>query len=58
MMKKISITDIRGIRIGQTEEPKGATGCTVFLSKAGMKAGLDVRGGVMPSLWEMSAGKR
>lgn len=45
MKKTISIKDIRGIRIGQTENPEGGTGCTVFLSETGMAAGLDVRGG-------------
>ena len=45
MKKTISIKDIRGIRIGQTENLEGGTGCTVFLSETGMAAGLDVRGG-------------
>ena len=44
-MKEISIHDIKNIRIGQTEDPIGATGVTVFLSETGMAAGLDVRGG-------------
>ena len=44
-MKEISITDIKNIRIGQTEDMVGGTGCTVFICKDGMRAGLDVRGG-------------
>lgn len=44
-MKEISIYDIGDIRIGQTENREAGTGCTVFLSEAGMHAGLDVRGG-------------
>lgn len=42
---QISITDIKGIKIGQTENREAATGCTVFISENGMRAGLDVRGG-------------
>ena len=44
-MKEISITEIRGVRIGQIEDKKAGTGCTVFISEKGMHAGLDVRGG-------------
>ena len=44
-MKEISITDIDGIVIGQVENAEAGTGCTVFISKDGMTAGLDVRGG-------------
>lgn len=44
-MQEISINDIRGIRIGQTENAAAGTGCTVFLCPEGMRAGLDVRGG-------------
>lgn len=42
---EISITDIENIRIGQTENKEAGTGMTVFISKNGMAAGLDVRGG-------------
>ena len=42
---EISIRDIKQIRIGQTENRQAGTGCTVFLCKGGMRAGLDVRGG-------------
>lgn len=47
MKKEIKITDIKGIRIGQTENKEAGTGCTVILSESGqgMCAGLDVRGG-------------
>ncbi len=33
------------IRIGQVEDVKAGTGCTVFICEEGMRAGLDVRGG-------------
>ena len=45
MLKEIKITDIEGIRIAQTEDVKAGTGCTVFISESGMRAGIDVRGG-------------
>ena len=45
MKKEISIKDIQGLRIGQTEDRGAGTGCTVFLCEEGMRAGLDVRGG-------------
>ena len=44
-MKEIRITDIENICIGQYENEEAATGCTVLISKEGMAAGLDVRGG-------------
>ena len=44
-MKEISIRDIPNITIGQVEDPSAGTGVTVFISPAGMAAGLDVRGG-------------
>lgn len=44
-MQEISISDIRPLMIGQTENRKAGTGCTVLLCKKGMRAGLDVRGG-------------
>ena len=44
-MKEISITDIKGIQIGQAEDEKAGTGCTVILCKEGATAGVDVRGG-------------
>ncbi len=44
-MIEISINEIENILIGQVENAEDATGCTVFVSKIGMPAGLDVRGG-------------
>lgn len=44
-MKTISVADIPGFRIGQTENVQAGTGCTVILCPDGMAAGLDVRGG-------------
>lgn len=44
-MKKIHITDISGIRIGQAQNHEAGTGCTVILCKEGAIAGVDVRGG-------------
>lgn len=44
-MKKIGINDIKGFRIGQTENAEAATGCTVILAEGEMAAGVDVRGG-------------
>ena len=44
-MKEINITEIEGINIGQTEDREAGTGCTVFISRSGMRAGLDIRGG-------------
>ncbi len=43
--KEIDIRDIRGIKIGQAEDVRAGTGCTVLLAEQGMAAGLDVRGG-------------
>ena len=44
-MKEISVREIKGIRIGQTENRSAGTGVTVFVCEEGMAAGLDVRGG-------------
>ena len=44
-MKEIRICDVGPIRIGQAENREAGTGCTVFVSENGMRAGLDVRGG-------------
>ncbi|MBQ6663046.1 MAG: P1 family peptidase [Firmicutes bacterium] len=44
-MKEISIQDVCSVRIGQVEDRKAGTGCTVFLCPEGMRAGLDIRGG-------------
>ena len=45
MKQEISISKIKGVQIGQAENAAAGTGCTVFLARNGMKAGLDVRGG-------------
>ncbi|MBR0162389.1 MAG: P1 family peptidase [Oscillospiraceae bacterium] len=44
-MREIPITSIQSVRIGQTENLKAGTGCTVVICENGMAAGLDVRGG-------------
>ena len=45
-MQEISITDFEGLKIGQAEDSRAGTGCTVLLLGAdGAPAGLDVRGG-------------
>ena len=44
-MDEISINDVCPVRIGQVENRKAGTGCTVFICPDGMRAGLDVRGG-------------
>ena len=44
-MKEIAITEIKGIRIGQTENAAAGTGCTVMICEKGAPTGLDVRGG-------------
>lgn len=44
-MIEISIKDIENIKIGQTEDQKAATGCTVVICENGAPTGLDVRGG-------------
>ncbi len=42
---EIPITEIRQIRIGQVENEKAGTGCTVLVCPEGMQAGVDIRGG-------------
>lgn len=44
-MKEIPVTSVASVRIGQTENAEAGTGCTVFISEYGMKAGADIRGG-------------
>ena len=43
--KEIKVAEVGDIMIGQTENAEAGTGLTVFISKDGMPAGLDVRGG-------------
>ena len=45
LVREIPITEMDNIRIGQAENKDAATGCTVFISENGMRAGVDVRGG-------------
>ena len=44
-MKEIPVTAVGPVFIAQTENAEAGTGCTVIVSKEGMSAGLDVRGG-------------
>ena len=44
-MKEVSITDIKGIKVGHAQDVEGGTGCTVILCEEGANAGVDVRGG-------------
>ncbi len=44
-MREISVTEIGPVCIGQCEDARAATGCTVLIAPQGMRAGLDVRGG-------------
>ncbi len=44
-MKEIPISSIQTVHIGQAENKKAGTGCTVLICENGMAAGLDVRGG-------------
>lgn len=41
----MSITEIRGIKIGHASDFEGMTGCTVVLCESGAVAGVDQRGG-------------
>ncbi len=45
MEREISINEIKGIHIGQTENTAAVTGCIVIINEAVMPAGVDVRGG-------------
>jgi len=40
-----SITDVKGIKVGNAEDLIGATGCTVIIIENGAVCGVDVRGG-------------
>ena len=44
-MNVIPVTEVAPVHIGQAEDRKAGTGCTVFICPEGMRAGLDVRGG-------------
>lgn len=45
LLKEIKITEIGDFRIGNVEDKENGTGVTVIISKDGMKAGVDIRGG-------------
>lgn len=44
-MRKINISEIENIKIGNAEDIEAGTGCTVVICERGAVAGLDVRGG-------------
>ncbi|MDO5388095.1 MAG: P1 family peptidase [Clostridia bacterium] len=44
-MKEIKLTDIGNINIGNAQDIENGTGLTVIISKEGMAAGVDIRGG-------------
>ena len=44
-MKIISVTDIRGFKLGNAENKEKGTGCTVIVCEDGAVGGVDVRGG-------------
>ncbi|SHK36271.1 P1 family peptidase [Tepidibacter formicigenes] len=43
-MFKNNILDVKGIKVGQVEDKKGLTGCTVIICEEGGTCGVDVRG--------------
>ena len=44
-MKVIGINEIENVKIGNAEDAKAGTGCTVVICERGAVTGLDVRGG-------------
>ena len=44
-VEEVSINEISGFRIGQAQDDKAATGCTVIICENGAVSGVDVRGG-------------
>ncbi len=44
-MDRIKVTDVKGFKIGSTEDPVGATGVTAIICEKGAVAGVAVRGG-------------
>ena len=44
-MRRTSITDVSGIRVGHQTNASAATGCTVVICEDGAVGGVDVRGG-------------
>lgn len=45
MLNIIDIGEVKGFRLGNAEDKKAGTGCTVIISEKGAVAGVDVRGG-------------
>ncbi len=45
LLKEIKITEIGDFKIGNSEDKENWTGVTVIISKEGMRAGVDIRGG-------------
>lgn len=48
-MEEITISHIKGIKVGHAQNIEGATGCTVIICEKGACAGVDVRGGAPAS---------
>jgi len=46
----LTITDVRGIRVGHWTDARGRTGCTVVIAEQGSSGGVDVRGGAPGTL--------
>ena len=44
LVRRDSLTDVRGLRVGHFTETRRPTGCTVILAPPGTVAGVDVRG--------------
>jgi len=44
-LKEISLSEIKNVRIGQTENEEAGTGLTVFVAPKSAPVGLDIRGG-------------
>src|SRR5512136_2476184 len=44
MKRNNAITDVPGIEVGQAQDEKALTGCTVILCRKGAVGGVDVRG--------------
>ncbi|MBI2868172.1 MAG: P1 family peptidase [Chloroflexi bacterium] len=44
MLRKTSITDVPGVKVGHYTDESGVTGCTVVLCEDGAVGGVDVRG--------------
>ncbi len=45
VVKEISITQIRGLRIGNAQDEEAMTGVTVLLFDQGARVGVDISGG-------------